>query len=117
MTEEKKENKCAQCECCKKFVEGLKEFTFKALIIYVGVTLAIITSANLLKPKHHCPFARPYPGIQRPMPPAPMMYGHFNGMKKFRGDRPDFKGPKGDFRKFGKPAPGIPAAPQPEVRK
>ena len=110
MTEEKKECKCTQCECCKKFVEGLKEFTFKAAIIYVGVTLAIITSANLLKPKHHYPFARPYPGIHRPMP-APMMYGNFHGMKKFRGDRPDFY-KRGEFKKFDKQPPA-----QPEVKK
>ena len=104
--EEKKECNCANCECCKKFIDGLKEFTFKALIIYVGVTLAIITSANILKPKHHYPMMGPIPRFERPMPAPMMHYGNFYKMK-------DFKGPRGDFRKFHKPhTPGIKPEPK-----
>lgn len=69
MTEENKECKC--CECREKLVQGLKEFTFKALIVYVGVTLAIITSANVLKPKHPChKMMPPRAGIVKQMPEA-----------------------------------------------
>ena len=93
--EEKNECKCTNCEYCKKFIEGVKEFTFKVLIIYVGVTLAIITSANILKPKHHYPYPRPYPRFERPMPAPMIHYGSFDKMKTF-------KGPKGEFKKFRK---------------
>lgn len=70
MTEETKnieETKCKCCECKEK----LKEFAFKTAIVYVGVTLAIITSANILKPKHQpCPFGRPQARMERPIPPS-----------------------------------------------
>lgn len=100
MTEEIKEKECdcKKCETCKKIIAGTKEFIFKVLIVYVGATLAIITSANLLKPKHFCPMKR-MPGMERPLPP-PMMYGDFNRMHHFRGDRPDFAGKRGEFKKF-----------------
>ena len=104
-----KEKDCKNCEYCKKVVEGAKEFVFKALIIYVGVTLAIITSANILKPKHHCPFAGPYPRMERPFPGPMMHHGYFNGMKHF-------KGPRGEFKKFNRENPEIPGA-APELKK
>lgn len=75
MTEETKECKC--CECREKLLNGLKEFAFKTLIVYVGVTLAILTGANVLKPKHHCPFAGQRPVFERQIPPSPMMQGNF----------------------------------------
>lgn len=79
---EKQECKC--CECREKLVKALKEFTFKALIVYVGVTLAIITSANILKPKHHCHKMPPRPGIERQMPPM-VQHGDFHrNMKKHK---------------------------------
>ena len=97
MTEKEKECDCENCEYCKKVIEGTKEFVFKALIIYVGVTLAIITSANILKPKHHfCPGFRPMPGIERPIP-GPMMH-HFRH-HPFKAQRGDFKGQRVHFNK------------------
>lgn len=74
MTEELK-NECKCCERCERIVNGIKEFAFKAGIVYVGVTLAILTSAAILKPKHHHGMFRPHYGIVRPVPP--MMYGQF----------------------------------------
>ena len=115
MTEEIKEKECdcKKCECCKKVIAGVKEFTFKALIVYVGVTLAIITSANILKPKHRCPM-NPYPPrFERPLP-GPMMHGQFYGPGHFKGDRPDFHKFKGKMKGFNK---DIPPAIKPEVKK
>lgn len=85
MTEEIKEEKkscCSCCACCEK----VKEFIFKALIVYVGVTLAILTSASILKPKHGCPLKKCRMGIERQLPPPPMMNGghKFHKMKHFR---------------------------------
>lgn len=79
-TEETKTCKC--CERCEKIAEGVKEFAFKAGIVYVGVTLAILTSATLLKPKHHhMPPCRP--AIQRQLPPPPMVQNDF-GLRQGR---------------------------------
>ena len=75
MSEELK-NECKCCERCERIAEGIKEFAFKAGIVYVGVTLAILTSATILKPKHHHGMFRPYPGIERQLPPQ-MMHGQF----------------------------------------
>ena len=92
-TEEIKECKC--CECREKLVKGLKEFAFKAAIVYVGVILAILTSATVLKPKH-CPCARMkhHPAIERQMPDrmmnGPMDRGLHNKKHKFnRQNRPE----------------------------
>ena len=84
------ETNCKQCECCKKVISGLKEFCFKTLIVYIGVTLAIITSANILKPKHHYPYPRPYPRFERQLPP-PMMHKDFNKRMHFKRGHMDFK--------------------------
>jgi hypothetical protein len=103
---EEKECACKQCECCQKLLAGLKEFTFKALIIYVGVTLAIITSANILKPKRICPMGYPYPRMERPIPPM-MMHRNFDG-GHFRRHHKDFHKIKPVDRKFEKGLPQTP---------
>ncbi|MBQ8459360.1 hypothetical protein IJ541_04575 [bacterium] len=110
MTEEIKNEETKECKCCQ-CREKLKEFLFKAGIVYVGVTLAIITSANILKPKCPCKLKRPYPGIERQLP-SPMMH-HRNLHKEFRGNRPDFghKKMRGDRPNFEK-APKAPQLPQ-----
>lgn len=86
MTEEIKiEETKDECKCCE-CKEKLKEFIFKTLIVYVGVTLAIITSANILKPKFPCKkMMRPPMGIERQMPPHKMhkQFGHKMERKQF----------------------------------
>ena len=72
MTEE---NKC-ECKTCK-CKEYAKKFLFIAGAVFVGATLAILVSANILKPK--CPpppmgMMCPRPGIERQLPP-PVYYG------------------------------------------
>lgn len=80
MTEEVK-----TCDCKEKCIEKLKEFAFIAGAVFVGATLAILLSANLLRPKCPCPGAMgPYPGIERQMPPAMMHHGQWGG-GEFRG--------------------------------
>ena len=113
MTEENKECKC--CECREKLVQGLKEFTFKALIVYVGVTLAIITSANVLKSKHPCHrMMPPRPGIERQMPPMGY-HGDFNrGEKSFKHLKLDKKQPP--IQGVEKPKFPPMNAPQPPVK-
>ena len=87
MTEEMKNDEQKECKCCE-CREKLKEFFFKALIVYVGVTLAILTSATILKPKHGCPLKCRKAGIERQLPPPPMMEGgkKFHKMKHHRPD-------------------------------
>jgi hypothetical protein len=102
MTEEiKNETNCKCCECREKLEKALKEFFFKALIVYVGVTLAIITSANLLKPKHPCPMMKPPIGIERQMPP--MHYGHMH--KGFHKGCPKMNKKHPPINNFVKPEP------------
>lgn len=71
------------CNCKEKCLEKLKEFAFLTGAIFIGTTLAILLSAQILKPK--CPYKmlKPYPGIERRLPPPPMMHGDFD--KGYRG--------------------------------
>ncbi len=85
MTEETK-----KCDCKEKAIKKLKEFTFIAGAVFVGGTLAILLSANILKPKCNCPAPCPiHQGIMQPMPPAPMIN---------HGYRSEFGGPGEGFR-------------------
>ena len=79
VSEKTKDCKC--CQRCEKITEGIKEFAFKAGIVYVGVTLAILTSVSLLKPKHHTPMHRPIPRMERQLPPPPMAYNDFGARR------------------------------------
>jgi len=73
------ETKCKCCECREKFVKGAKEFLFKAAVVYVGVTLAIITAANVVKPpKCPCKMMKHHPGFERQMPPRDFHRGFDN---------------------------------------
>ena len=65
MTEEIKNEEKKECKCCE-CREKLKEFLFKAAIVYVGTTLAILTAASILKPKCPCAGFKNRPGIERP---------------------------------------------------
>lgn len=85
MTEEIKKS-----DCKEKAIKKLKEFIFIAGAVFVGGTLAILLSANILKPKCHCPAPCPiHQGIMQPMPPAPMIN---------HGYRSEFGGPGEGFR-------------------
>lgn len=97
------------CDCKEKAIAKIKEFLFIAGAVFVGGTLSILLSANLLKPKYPMGPMGPRPGIHRQMPP--MMHGHFDrGMvRRNRGDCPcrkfkkhhrkgEFKGHKWDNR-------------------
>lgn len=98
MTEEKKEQECKCCECREKLAKALKEFTFKALIVYVGATLAIITSANILKPKFPCHKMMPRPGIERQMPPVVYPENFDKGFHRKHKHFKNFKRPDFDKR-------------------
>ncbi|MBE7713515.1 MAG: hypothetical protein E7Z87_07215 [Cyanobacteria bacterium SIG26] len=115
MTEEVK-----TCDCKQKFIAKLKEFAFIAGAVFVGATLAILLSANILKPKYPCKAPMmPPPKMERHIPPHRMHHG-FNGPREFRrhhrishharmhryGDfagRRDFKNP--NFKKEFRPQP------------
>ncbi len=68
MTEEVK-----TCDCKEKCIKKLQEFAFIAGAVFVGVTLAILLSASLLRPKCPCPrgLMGPHPRMERPLPPPP----------------------------------------------
>lgn len=100
MTEEK------QCDCKEKAIAKLKEFLFIAGAVFVGGTLAILLSVNLLKPKCPPPPMRQMPPMewQRQLPPPPPgMHGDFDrGMVNRAGrDCPckKFKHHKGEFKR------------------
>lgn len=93
MTEEVK-----TCDCKEKAIQKLKEFAFITGAVFLGALLAILLSANILKPK--CPpchkgMMGPYPGIERQLPPPGMMNhadrGHYGR---------DFRGPQAERRQF-----------------
>lgn len=94
MTEETK-----TCNCKEKAIEKLKEFLFIAGAVFVGSTLAILLSAQILKPKCPCPQMQFQPKMERPLPPPPAIYpgqgmpGDFHA-PKWRHDR-GFRGPNG----------------------
>lgn len=94
MTEETK-----TCNCKEKAIEKLKEFSFIAGAVFVGSTLAILLSAQILKPKCPCPQMQFQPRMERPLPPPPAIYpgqgmpGNFHA-PKWRHDR-GFRGPQG----------------------
>lgn len=90
---------CKTCQCKEKLLKGLGEFLFKAAVVYVGVTLAILTSATVLKPKHHPHMHRAHIGIERQMPPH-MIKGDF-GKRIHKGHRPDFR----NFEDMNRPNP------------
>ena len=79
MTEEVK-----TCDCKQKFMAKLKEFAMISGAVFVGATLAILLSANILKPKCPCkgPMMPP-PRMERHMPPHMMHHG-FDGPREFR---------------------------------
>lgn len=90
----------------KKFVKLAGKFVFFTGAVFVGTTLAILLSASILKPKHH-PFPANGPvGIERRLPPPPMMDGagphHKFQHIEHRGNRPDVRRHddrrKGDFK-------------------
>ena len=61
----------------KKFVKVAGKFLFFTGAVFLGVTLAILLSAAILKPKHP-PMRGPVPmGIERRLPPPPMPDHHF----------------------------------------
>lgn len=130
MTEEIK-----KCDCKEKAIKKLKEFTFIAGAVFVGSTLAILLSANILKPKCHCPCPIHQSGFMQPMPPAPMInHGYrseFGGAgqgfrahdyKRFRHHHNrmnrDFRPEASAPRDFGHPndmtPPQPPVAPKPQ---
>lgn len=84
MTEEIK-----KCDCKEKAIKKAQEFVFIAGAVFVGATLAILLSANILKPKCHCPCPIHPPMFAQPMPPAPMIN---------HGYRSEFGGPGEGFR-------------------
>lgn len=109
MTDEIKVTEEIKCNCKEKVIAKLKEFAFITGAVFVGGTLSILVSANLLKPK--CPMSPwgPRPGIHRQVPPPMMMHRDFDrGMmrghkdcpyKKFkRHHKGEFKGPRGEFK-------------------
>ncbi len=62
----------------KKLVKLAGKFVFFTGAIFVGVTLAILLSASILRPKHQ-PMYGPVPmGIERRLPPPPMPPHHFD---------------------------------------
>lgn len=110
------------CDCKEKAINKLKEFSFIAGAVFVGTTLAILLSANILKPKCPCPkgMMGPYPRMERPLPPPhPMMHPGDYHRGEFRGyydgprfeDRREFRGKHWAKRhhdrqlKDGKPVP------------
>lgn len=97
MTEEIK-----KCDCKEKSIKKLKEFTFIAGAVFVGGTLAILLSANILKPKCHCPAPCPiHQGIMQPMPPAPMINHGYRS--EFGGPGEGFRAPDHKmFKRYGK---------------
>lgn len=106
------------CDCKRKCIEKLKEFTFIAGAVFVGGTLAILLSANLLKPKCPCPpggMMRPYPAMERPLPPPPPVYRHGDfGHRDLRGhDDYGYRGHHKDVHRYRGPQGG----PPPEFKK
>lgn len=80
MTEEIKTTEVANktCDCKERVIAKVKEFLLIAGAVFVGGTLSILLSANLLKPKYSMGPMGPRAGIHRQLPPPPVMYGHFN---------------------------------------
>jgi len=116
MTEEIK-----TCDCKEKALKVVKEVSIIAGGVFVGATLAILLSAQILKPKCPCPrgmMMPPPPAMERQLPPPPMMDNHFQGAPDFQGPRPDFRGPQrpGEFQG---PRPDFrgPQPPQGEFQK
>ena len=76
MTEEIK-----TCDCKEKCIKKLKEFLFLSSAVFVGAFLAILLSAQILRPK--CPMMQ----HRMILPPPPIGYyhqqvpprGHFDG--------------------------------------
>ena len=115
-----------KCDCKEKAIAKIKEFLFIAGAVFVGGTLSILVSANLLKPK--CPMGPmgpmgPIPGIHRQVPPPMMMHRDFDKgmMRGHRGECPcrkfkkhhkgEFKGPKGPHR-WDKPVAPVEKTPE-----
>lgn len=78
MTEEVK-----TCDCKKKFMAKLKDFALISGAVFVGATLAILLSANILKPKCPCKGPMMPPRMERHMPPHMMHY--YGGPREFKG--------------------------------
>lgn len=78
------------CDCKERALKKLGEFCFIAGAVFIGVLLAILLSASILKPK--CPppgmMGPYYPRIERQLPPPPMMH-HRHAAKDF------YRGPRG----------------------
>ncbi len=88
MTEETK-----TCDCKEKAIAKLKEFGFIAGAVFVGATLAILLSAQILKPKCPCPrgMMMPPPRMERQLPPHAMHPGELGRGDFHRNHRGDIK--------------------------
>ena len=87
------------CDCKKKCIAKLQEFATIAGAVFVGATLAILLSANILKPK--CPCKAPMmppPKFERHMPPHMMHHG-FQGPREFH--KFHGYGPQAKMHKYG----------------
>lgn len=104
MTEEEKKCECKTCKC----KEYAKKFLFISGAVFVGATLAILVSANILKPK--CPppmyMMGPRMGIERQLPPPafygqrpPQFYGGKCPCKCHKHHKGDFNPQKENFPK------------------
>lgn len=117
MTEEIK-----TCDCKEKCIKKLKEWAFITSAVFVGALLAILLSANILRPKcpAPCPMMDFYgPRMERQLPPPPMMHPEARGDHHFRGKHsgqpPQFRDNHGqkdrqlkhhrDYKPEAKPAP------------
>lgn len=121
MTDEIKNE--VKCDCKEKAIAKIKEFLFIAGAVFVGCTLSIVVSANILKPKCPMGLMGPRPGIHRQLPPPMMMHRdfdkgmvrgykgehHYRKFKKhhrhgeYKGDKGEFKGQRGPQKWDKKP--------------
>lgn len=94
---ENSENQCNCCKCC----ETVKEILSRAVAVFLGVLLALITAHALFAPKCPCAKGMPYQrmGVERQIP------HHFkevqNGREHF--DKRLKRGHMGPNRDFQKP--------------